>query len=237
MTTVAPPEHTHCHVALGVDISRCGVVIDYRGDQPPVALFEQLREHGWLTPAPAPPPAAAIDWSTPDPESGRRWSVRPFSVTGAMAVPGPNASASALTREFLVGMLLKLGLQLDSTEEHVGLLTETRPGRADLHVDDDTIDITVPAPSRPMASGPGAMPIVRPAPTAVTGRSRTGRLARRWGRDDHHTAAPVAARPGAAAVVVELPPARAARAVQPAEAVSAGSFDNAPLQWKAPLPA
>jgi hypothetical protein len=54
------------------------VEVLYSGTQPPMALFGHLGAMGFVGLVPVPPPADAIDWQTPDPTSGRAFSVRPF---------------------------------------------------------------------------------------------------------------------------------------------------------------
>jgi hypothetical protein len=55
------------------------VEVLYAGTQPPMALFGHLGALGFVGLVPTPPPAEAIDWQTPDPASGRAFSVRPFA--------------------------------------------------------------------------------------------------------------------------------------------------------------
>ena len=54
----------------------------YDGSRPPLELFSAWAELGWLAPTPATPPREAIDWGTPDPRSGRSYSLRSWSATG-----------------------------------------------------------------------------------------------------------------------------------------------------------
>lgn len=132
MPPTPPPDLLHCHLARGFDLSRCGLILDYRGDQPPVALFDALQAAGWSTPAPAAPPAGAIDWSRPDRSTGRRWSTLPFLVVGAMAVPGPTTTPAQMGREWIRETLDGLGLTLEADEIHVGTLRDTEPGLAEV---------------------------------------------------------------------------------------------------------
>jgi hypothetical protein len=74
--------------------------ITYDGTAPPTALFEDLRAIGWVPPVPAPPPAAAIDWSRPDPVTGTRYTLRPYEAMGR-ALPGPQAQDLAALEEVL----------------------------------------------------------------------------------------------------------------------------------------
>ena len=132
MPPVPPPQLLSCHLARGFDLARCGLILDYRGDQPPVVLFEALQAAGWSTPAPAAPPAGAIDWSRPDRATGRRWSTLPFLVVGAMAVPGPSTAPAQMGREWIRETLDGLGLTLEADEIHVGTLRDTEPGLAEV---------------------------------------------------------------------------------------------------------
>jgi hypothetical protein len=69
--------------------------ITYDGTTPPLALFRELAELGWQHAVPAPPPAAAIDWSRPDPVTGTRHSVRPFQALTTATIEGSDAERAA----------------------------------------------------------------------------------------------------------------------------------------------
>ena len=56
--------------------------------EPPVEVFAAWAEMGWVPPTPTPPPRSAIDWTTPDPATGRPYSIRPYRAEG-VAVPRP----------------------------------------------------------------------------------------------------------------------------------------------------
>lgn len=61
------------------------VHLRYDGTLPPTEVLSQLQRAGWRDAIPSPPPAAAVDWSTPDPVAGTRYSLRPFqAVTDAV---------------------------------------------------------------------------------------------------------------------------------------------------------
>jgi hypothetical protein len=135
------------------DNVRTALVFDYRGDQPPLALFNELRAAGWVTPAPVAPPADALDWSRPDRVNDRRWTVRPYLVEGAVAVPDPRSTGPDVTREWLQATLAGLGVELEPEAVPVISLLDANPGRAEvLHedeivlddADDDAIDVRVP---------------------------------------------------------------------------------------------
>lgn len=65
--------------------------VDYAGLQPPLGLFADLEMIGWAPPAIQPPPAKAIDWSTPNETTGERYTVRPYPVEGAVVQPPAGA--------------------------------------------------------------------------------------------------------------------------------------------------
>jgi len=98
--------------------------VDYDGLVPPVLLFDDLAMIGWRPPAPTPPPASAIDWSTPDPVAGTSHSVRSYRVTGARveAPPGsgPRGAWTPADRHAhllpLRGVLARHGLALEDAE-------------------------------------------------------------------------------------------------------------------------
>lgn len=68
--------------------------VSYPGLQPPLALFADLDMIGWKVPPPAPPPAAAIDWDTPDPATGERFTIRDFPVHGIIIEPPAGSGRS-----------------------------------------------------------------------------------------------------------------------------------------------
>lgn len=150
-----------CRVGVGPDTSRVGLVVDYRGDQPPLRLLLALREHGWATPTPVPPPAGAIDWSRPDPVAGRPWSLRPYVVRGALAVPGPGTSRQGASVDWLEHALERLGLRLGAEFVPVASLRDARAGVAELV--DVGRDGDGAAPVDPFAQAAAA-----PAPAAVS---------------------------------------------------------------------
>lgn len=174
METATLSDLLRCHVGVGSDPRRVGLVLDYRGDHPPIGLFELLRQFGWVTPAPHAPPARAIDWDHPDPEAGRSWSLRPFIVTGALAVPGPATPDGSATLAWLEHTLDRCGLRLTGDPIDVGSLRDSRPGLAELVLDDvetvvDPFKPMVPALLRPV-SVPDPVPpaaVLPPPPDPV----------------------------------------------------------------------
>lgn len=185
-----------CRIGVGPDPTRVALVLDYRGDQPPLELFELLRRYGWLTPAPHAPPAKAIDWDHPDLEAGRRWSLRPFLVMGALAVPGPAAAEWSATHNWLEHTLEGCGLALAGEPVEVGPLREPRQGLVDLIFDEagPAVDpfkpvgepkpVVMPAPQpnqSPFPSEPAdraGSELTAPATPGPTGRSAPGPIGR-----------------------------------------------------------
>lgn len=194
MDTATLTDLLRCYAGIGQDPLRPGLVIDYRGDHPPVRLFGLLREYGWLTPVPHAPPARVIDWDRADPVSGRSWSLRPFMVLGALAVPGPETPAEATTVEWLEHTLDRVGARLAADQVHVGTLRETRPGRVvvpdadDVEPHDPFASLVPPRPplvpvsAEPdppaLAHGPLDRSSVGPLETLDASRARTPPLTR-----------------------------------------------------------
>lgn len=168
MQTATLSDLLRCHVGVGPDPRRVGLVLDYRGDHPPIGLFELLRQFGWLTPAPHAPPARAIDWDHPDPDAGRSWSLRPFVVTGALAVPGPATPDGSATLAWLEYTLDRCGLRLAEGTIDVGSLRECRSGVAELVLDgvETVVDPFKPAPPR-LPAPPALQPLPPPPAPAV----------------------------------------------------------------------
>jgi hypothetical protein len=81
-------------VEMHVDVRRTAtgyeIWVEYDGSEPPLSVFASWAEMGWVPPTPTPPPREAIDWSTPDPHGGRRYSIRSYRAEG-VAVPRPGA--------------------------------------------------------------------------------------------------------------------------------------------------
>lgn len=210
-----------CRVGVGPDANRIGLVLDYRGDHPPLRLLLVLREHGWSTPTPLPPPAGAIDWSRPDPVAGRPWSLRPYRVRGALAVPGPAASRQAASVAWLEHALGRLGLHLETEFVPVASVRETRPGMVEV-LDDELDDAPVVAVD-PFAHGSVPAPALAPPPPSVP-----------------TVPAPVVAR-SVDHVVDDRPTPTGQVAAGPVDERAAGrdgeSLRDAPLQWMPPDPA
>jgi hypothetical protein len=82
-------------IVRGAGMRDTELEIRYDGTAPPLALLEDLRTIGWVPPVPSPPPATAIDWSSPDPRTGARYTLRSYAAVGH-AVPGPDAQDLAV---------------------------------------------------------------------------------------------------------------------------------------------
>lgn len=54
--------------------------VSFAGLHPPVQLFDDLSMVGWTTPPIPPPPASAIDWTTPDPGTGQSFTLKDYLV-------------------------------------------------------------------------------------------------------------------------------------------------------------
>lgn len=65
--------------------------VAHDGLEPPSALFADLEMIGWRPPAPASPPRSAIDWSTPNPCTGERFTIRNWRVEGQIVEPPPGS--------------------------------------------------------------------------------------------------------------------------------------------------
>jgi hypothetical protein len=76
--------------------------VTYDGTDPPRALFDDLEMIGWTTPTTPPPPRTAIDWTTPDPSTGERYTLRSWLVEAALVEPpagsGPRGAWTAEER-------------------------------------------------------------------------------------------------------------------------------------------
>ena len=54
--------------------------VSFAGLHPPVQLFDDLSMVGWTTPPIPPPPASAIDWTTPDPSTGQSFTLKDYQT-------------------------------------------------------------------------------------------------------------------------------------------------------------
>jgi hypothetical protein len=83
------------------------VEVLYAGTQPPMALFGHLGALGFNGLVPTPPPADAIDWQTPDPASGRAFSVRPFAgrAVGRLDVHAAERERALDATRYVLGRL------------------------------------------------------------------------------------------------------------------------------------
>ena len=113
MAPVSPPTSAAIGSAAKIVASVRGqavVQLSYDGTQPPEHLLAALRREGWRNATPSPPPAAAIDWSRPDLESGRSYSVLPYPATTTALFEGTTEQRDAAVeraRQLLIdaGML------------------------------------------------------------------------------------------------------------------------------------
>lgn len=153
MVRAVAPTRLRCRPGWNADRSRCGLVLDYRGDDPPHLVLDALRAAGWATPAPLAPPKEALDWDHPDPGTGRRWSLRPFLVTGAVVVAGADLEPGAATVDELRRILGRCGVTLDEAGVRVHSLARPNPGYAEL-ASDATVDHGPPPTLAPTPAGP-----------------------------------------------------------------------------------
>lgn len=109
----------------GAQTTTAWLEVGYDGLEPPTGLFDDLAMVGWRPPTPEPPPKHAIDWSTPDPATGQRFTIRPWRVEGARVEPptgsGPRRQWTPDERRVflttLEGVLHRHGLALGSGDE------------------------------------------------------------------------------------------------------------------------
>jgi len=98
--------------------------VAYDGLEPPRALFADLEMIGWRPPAPASPPRSAIDWSTPNPCTGDRFTIRNWRVEGQVIEPppgsGPRGAWTAAERGAFLraadGVLRRYGIHVLAAE-------------------------------------------------------------------------------------------------------------------------
>lgn len=110
------------------------VLLDYWGDAPPESLLADLAARGWDVPLPAAPPAPAIEWRAHvDPATGRRWTLRPYAVTDALAVAGRRSDPDPVDLDRL---LLQHGVVVDDRPvPSLSVPSESASGRATVDLD------------------------------------------------------------------------------------------------------
>lgn len=102
--------------------------VSYPGLEPPVALFSDLEMIGWKVPPPVPPPATAIDWTTPNPVTGERFTITEYLVEAAVVEPPAGSGRHGAWTDgerpaferSLRGVLARHGLEHEPEPEVVG---------------------------------------------------------------------------------------------------------------------
>lgn len=145
--------------------------VAYDGLEPPRALFADLEMIGWCPPVPASPPHSAIDWSTPNPCTGDRFTIRNWRVEGQIIEPppgsGPRGAWTAAERGAFLraadGVLRRYGIHVLTAE--TGSLSAPPTS-------DETTRSDPPAQSPPSAPANPAPQRLRPGRRAQAGRRR-----------------------------------------------------------------
>lgn len=145
--------------------------VTYDGTRPPIGLFADLEMIGWRPPVPASPPASALDWTTPDPDTGSPCTIRPWTVAGAVVEPppgtGPRQHWTEAERTVLVatleGVLRRHGL-LEPSDEPLDASPELalRPPPPPDPARTPDPDPGDPSP-RPFPATPAGTRVARPA--------------------------------------------------------------------------
>jgi hypothetical protein len=104
----------------------------YDGRKPPAALLDDIARLGWSVPPPPSRPASAIDWYTPDPLTGERFTVKPWRAVHDIDPPGRGTTRAAWTSEQRAQALgalgpVLLGHQVDVSSPVPELVTATGP--------------------------------------------------------------------------------------------------------------
>jgi hypothetical protein len=148
--------------------------LHYDGRNPPFVLLRDLASLGWSMPPPASRPASAIDWYTPDPETGQSFTVRPWRAVHDIDPPGRASTRARWEPEQRAGVLRALAsvflghrvLVTSSVPELAALASGERPapaagpGSADADVDLRSVIVSFTAPG---ARGPGIEALLRTA--------------------------------------------------------------------------
>ena len=100
--TIPAPASLHPAIPLQVSLaagSPIGITeleVVYDGTAPPFELFSALARGGWNQPVVSPPPRSAIDWGTPDPVNGTRYTISPYRAVSRVAPKSDRASGDLI---------------------------------------------------------------------------------------------------------------------------------------------
>ena len=130
----------------------------YDGTRPPEALFDSIARLGWHRPVAAPPPRSAVDWSTPDPVRGTRYTVRPFAAVVHL-VPGERHDAPRSVDE-VVAVARAHGVRIaPALEPSAGVIA-----LVSVTVAPNSVDGVVGAVPQAAVVDPPARYVTRPSP-------------------------------------------------------------------------
>jgi hypothetical protein len=140
------------------------IEVTYSGLEPPMALFEDLAMVGWVPPAIPPPPASAIDWNRPDPNTGQTFTIADYLVERAV-IDSPRGSGP-LGRWTEADRRAHFSV-LDGVLKRHDLLDQVKDGRAARAEPVAVLPVPAPPPPVPLA-GPRVAPVTPPdtEPTA-----------------------------------------------------------------------
>jgi hypothetical protein len=105
------------------------IEVVYDGRTPPHELFANWADLGWTPPTPALPPRDAIDWSTPDPVHGRRYTLRSFRAVGHAVVPA-GAPDPARMVDGALAAARRLGYGVDGVASTTGPDSDALPAES-----------------------------------------------------------------------------------------------------------
>lgn len=146
---------------------RIALELIHDGSRPPEAVFDALAAIGWRRPVASPPPKDAVDWSTPDPLAGRRYTVRPFVAVAILEPVGNpvNGTLAALLTA-TIAVARALGISVDP--ELAPPVARRR--RISLVVREETVDVVA------AVVPPGAVVDRRPRSVRHTTTYRGGQV-------------------------------------------------------------
>jgi hypothetical protein len=132
-----------------------------------MALLDELARLGWSVPPPPARPASAIDWYTPDPETGERFTVRPWRAVHDVDPPGRYTRHATWTSASRADALRALAMAFRSHDVFVSSPVPELAALVTGVAADGAADDRAPAPAPPRGAdsnrGPAIVSFEAPA--------------------------------------------------------------------------
>jgi hypothetical protein len=167
-------------VVLPASFGWVSLQLHYDGREPPVGLLDDIAHLGWSVPPPPARPASAIDWYTPDPLTGQRFTVRPWHAVHDIEAPGRHSAPATWPADRRAGALRALASVFLG---HSVVVTSSVPELAALARGDgpEPFDPCAPAAEPPRRGQAGADMVIVSFSARVEQRDRIEAMLRAGG--------------------------------------------------------